>query len=217
MFPNLHNAVKMFYQANNDAGNGQAGGDNQQNNNQQQQQNDQGNQAAQPSYKTFDEWYNSLDENGKKLAAPGKAHFDSVYSTIKDVRKERDDFARQMRDAAKKLEAGSEQQKQFEKLATDLESANKRADFMEEAPVQECKNAKAAYAIATSQDLFKKDGSPDWKAIKEAAPELFGKSTVIRRGNAGSGNSQQTPGTSMNDWIRGQAHANTTTQSPSDL
>lgn len=133
-----------------------------------------------------------------------ETHVTGLKHTVDATRKERDEFSRQLRDAAKSVEKGSKLEGQLTDLATKLEEANARANFYEVAPSMECKNPKVAFAVMTSLQLTTRSGEPDWKAIKEAAPELFGK--VSTNASAGSGTLQQEiktdPHAGMNDFIR---------------
>jgi hypothetical protein len=206
MFPKL-NLMKLFYEANAGAGGGtsaasegEGGG----------AQNEGGQQGAPATVESFDAWYSSQNDDIKKLANPLKEHFERMQNTVKETRKERDTLSRQFRDAAKKLEAGSDAQKKLEELATNFDEANRRADFYEEAPSHECRNPKAAYAIAVAHELFTKNGAPDWKAIQVEVPEFFGAKTTTTRKTAGAGTGKQPSSTaSINDWIRQQAGINT--------
>jgi len=83
-----------------------------------------------------------------------------------------------------------------------IELAERRANFMEDAlrPEIGCKNPRTAYALATAEDLFSKNGSPDWAAIKQVAPELFIGGGA--KGNAGAGTGKQITADDMNARIR---------------
>lgn len=115
----------------------------------------------------------------------------------------RKEFEVQIKALSKQQAAGSEAQKQLEAMTAQLEITERRATFLEEAvrPEIECRNPGAAWVIAKAQDLFTRNGSPDWKGIKAAAPELFGK--VIANANAGNGTgSPPAPKQDMNSFIR---------------
>ena len=135
----------------------------------------------------------------------------TLLNAVKATRQERDTFAAQLREAAKKAEKGSELEGLFTKQADQLDEANRRADFYEAASSKDCKNPKSAYAIAKVGDMFTKDGLPDWKAIQEEVPELFGKAEKSEKlpkgkGNAGSGTGERPAApTSFSDMIRRQA------------
>lgn len=133
-----------------------------------------------------------------------------LLASVKAVRDERDTFSKELRDAARKAEKGSQAEKDLLEQATKLDEATKRADFMEEATGQECKNAKLAYLVAKNSNHFTKAGLPDWKSIKEEAPELFG--TVEKKkakGSAGVGTDKEVKGNTINDFIRARAGVNT--------
>lgn len=169
------------------------------------------NQGDPETFDTFEDWYNSLSEDQKKVVGPGKAHFDTVYSTLSTVRDERDDFNQKWRDAIKQLKDSPEKQK----LQEALDETERRANFYETATDNKCLNIKAAYALAKSQELFDKKGNPNWAELQKQAPELFGekKRELPRKGNAGSGTSGRTPASStMNDWIRKSAGREVTSE-----
>lgn len=156
---------------------------------------------------TWDDYVAKLPEDQRTLLTGlYEAKNADLLKTVKATRGERDTLATQLRDAAKKMEKGSEAQTQLNEQATKLDEANRRADFYEEAPAQECRNPKAAFALAKASNLFKANGSPDWKAIKEEAPELFG--VVVKpkgKGGAGAGTEKQQRTVSVNDFIRAKA------------
>src|SRR5574343_879845 len=128
-------------------------------------------------------WEAFLEGQPQEVKALYTSHSESLLNTVKAVRDERDSFKKQLKDLAKNAEAGSEAQKQLEAMSAQLDITERRATFLEDAvkPEIECRNPGAAWVIAKAQDLFTKNGQPDWKAIKSAAPELFGK--VIANAN----------------------------------
>ena len=161
---------------------------------------------------TWDEYVASLPEDQQEVVA--KLYADknqALLNTVKATRDERDEFAGKLREAARKEKKGSDAEKLYTEQADQLEQANKRADFYEDAPNHECKNPKAAYKIAVADSLFTKKGLPDWDAIKETAPELFGAAVEPERrprgkGGAGEGTDRKPAAPiSINDMIRQQA------------
>ena len=90
----------------------------------------------------------------------------------------------ELKDAAEK---GSALEQQITALQDKLRESERHANFVDGAAGAGCTNAKAAYKLAKADaDLWKRDGTPDWAAIKETAPEFFQKA-VKAAGNAGSG------------------------------
>lgn len=161
-----------------------------------------GNLQAEPS-PNFDDFYKGLEESQRKVI---DGHVSGLQSALKSEREEKKDLVSQLREATGKLEKGSEAEKKLSDLTLQAEQAVKRATFVEEAirPEIGCANPKAAFALASAEDLFKKDGNPDWDAIKKSAPELFRKGGG--RGNAGEGTGGEPPAkVSMNEWIRNAA------------
>lgn len=155
---------------------------------------------------TLEAWIDAMPEAQKAVGSQlMQARFEKLENTVRDTRDERDRLSGQLRDLAKKAAKDPDLQKQLDELAGKYDEAARRADFLEEAPAQQCRNPKVAYALMVSSNLVTRAGKPDWKAIKEAAPELFGP-VVQPRGNAGSGTGAPAAGGgSINDWIRRQA------------
>lgn len=152
-----------------------------------------------PPNETFESWFEKQDESVKGLIT---GHTQGLSNTVKAVREERDVLSKQIKDLTAKAEAGSETQKQLEKLSKELEAANRRSDFVESASREKCNNVKAAYALAQAEDLFRRDGSPDWVKIREEAPQLF-----EQKGNPRSGDGKTAPagrvvGSEMDEIIR---------------
>jgi hypothetical protein len=151
----------------------------------------------------FEDWIKSQSEDVRKSY---DAHITGLRNTVQATRAERDGFAKELRDAAEKLEKGSEAQKSLTEMAGKLEAAEKRVTFFEEAikPEIGCSNPKAAFLLAIADNLFDRKGNPDWTAIKLAAPELFQKKVPV--GNAGDGTHTDKPASqSMNEFIRASA------------
>lgn len=210
---NLFRLSPFFFEANRDGGQAGGGGTNNQNQNSNQNQ-ENGNQND-TQQADFTSWLAGQKEDIQKVVKPlFDAHVKGLRSSLEAAREERDDFSRQLRDAAKKLKADSDERKEFEGLADKLDEANRRADFFEEATDNNCHNARAAFAIAKAENLFTKSGAPDWKKIQEAVPEFFTeKKKVIKKRTAGEGAEGQHSGaSSMNDWIRRSAGRGAVTQ-----
>lgn len=131
-------------------------------------------------------------------------HSAGLLNTVKATRQERDDLAKQIKELLPKAEKGSELEKALLELQQKNETSERRATFIEESVKPEigCRNPKAAYALAMADNLFDRRGAPDWNAIKNAAPELFGKPANGANANAGAGSgSGQVAANDMNDFI----------------
>lgn len=182
----------------------------QQGNQQNSQQNQQGagqnqqqqNQQQQTQAKTWDELLKGMPEEVQKSYTE---HTQGLQNTVKATREERDELRTQMADALKKVEKGSELETSLTTALSKLDLAEKRANFAEQAikPEIGCRNVKAAFALATASDLFKKNGDPDWEFIKKEAPELFG--SPVPDGNPGNGTGQDGTPLTMNELIRAAA------------
>jgi len=162
----------------------------------------QGKQQAAQTPESFEKWIDAQDETVKGLY---ESHITGLRNTVQATRQERDTLAKQIKEVSAKAEKGSELEKSLTEFSQKLEAAERKSAFLEAAtqPGIDCRNPKAAYALAQSENLFTRAGAPDWAALKAMAPELFGKPHVP--GNGGEGT--QTPPTKadMNAYIRQQA------------
>ena len=148
----------------------------------------------------FEVWLEGQEAKVKELY---NAHSEALLNTVRATRKERDDFAKQIKELAKGQAEGSETRKQLDEMSVRLETSERRAAFLEESlkPEIQCRNAKAAWIVAQADNLFDRKGNPDWAAIKNEAPELFGAATA--QANAGTGTATPPPASkNMNDFIR---------------
>lgn len=148
---------------------------------------------------TFEAWYTGLDTATKGLF---DGHVNGLRTSLSVERQERNNLAKQVKELAAKAEKGSDLEKQLIDMQTALQVSERRAAFNEDAlrPEVGCSNAKAAYALAQAEELFDRQGRPDWNALKAVAPELFRKPGPGNAdGGAGNGN---TPHLTMNDIIR---------------
>jgi hypothetical protein len=134
-----------------------------------------------------------------------ESHTTGLKNTVQATRQERDALQSQLAELTKVIgKNDAEGAKQLlAQMSAEIETAKRRADFLEGAmrPEIGCTNPGAAFAIAQTQGLFDGRGNPNWEAIKAAVPELFRKATPP--GNAGTGTgSPPATGGGMNDFIR---------------
>lgn len=158
--------------------------------------------ATPESELTFEAWLTQQEEPVKKLV-DGRLH--KLSSALDTERDDRKALARQLRDATKQAEDGSELRKQLDAINEQITEHAAKADFFEEAHGRHVSNLRLAYLAAKSGGLISERGKVDWDALKTGYPELFtiDKPPAPPRGNAGSGTGRQ-PETkpNMNDWIR---------------
>lgn len=134
---------------------------------------------------TFDAWLSGQSDEIKTRFAEGTQGLQSALKSERDNTKA---LSKQLKELQGVAEKGSEMEKQLTALQEKLTESERYASFMDRANGAGCSNAKAAYKLAKADnDLWRKDGSPDWEAIKETAPEFFRKPTA--GGSAGSGTS----------------------------
>jgi hypothetical protein len=148
----------------------------------------------------FDEW---MATQPAEVKSGYDAHTTGLRNAVQATRQERDALGDQVKDLLKTAAKGSEMEKSLQEFQGKLAAAERRAAFLESAtqPGIDCKNPKAALAIAMAGDHFNRQGVPDWSAIKAECPELFGR--TIAPGNAGSGTGAPPPAQGgMNEMIR---------------
>lgn len=158
---------------------------------------------------TFEAWIESQPEEIRTRFEQGTQ---GLRSALKSERDNTKSLSGQLKELQEKVTAGSEAARQIEMLQAQLaDSEKKRVEaerkesFAASAAGAGCANAKAAYAIAVSGDLFKKDGMPDWEAIKAEAPELFGvKQPAGHAGTGTGGDPNAGKSNYMDDMIRGR-------------
>lgn len=151
---------------------------------------------------TFDAWQKTLNDEQKGLI---DSHVKGLKNALDSERGSRKDLEKQLRDLAKKAEAGSEAQTQLTKLADSLDTADRRTNFYEAAHAAGVKNLKLAFTVAETEEMFDKHGRVNFDEMKKAYPELFG-TTTTPRGDAGSGTDKKPKAASgMNEFIRGAA------------
>lgn len=152
---------------------------------------------------SWEEVLTTLPEN---LRALYDRHIAGLKNTVQATRQERDALAARLREIQSALGKDPAEAKQLiERMTAELEEAERRAVFYEQAgrPEIGCVNPRLAYLVATADGLFDKKGSPDWDAIKAAAPELFRGSAALGSVNGGAGTAVgRPPAASMNDFIR---------------
>lgn len=161
---------------------------------------------------TFEGWLAGQDETVKGLYS---SHTAGLKKALDAERSRGKDLEKELRDAAKKLETGSDAQKRLTEMANQLSEATSRAAFYEGAPTAGVRNVAAAYKLAVADGLV--NGETQNVAsvldnLKRSYPELFedltpnpfpkGKGNV-GRGNAGDGtNNSAAGGDSVNSFIR---------------
>lgn len=167
--------------------------------------NDDGN-TKDPGTTTTPTWETWIADQTDDVQGLYNSHVEGLKNTVKATREERDTMASDLRDAAAKLDKGSEAETKLTEMAGKFDAMERRAVFAEDAirPEIGCTNPKAAYLIAQADELFDRKGNPSWDAIKKAAPELFRKPGTDT--NAGSGTGGDPPETfDMNQAIRAKA------------
>jgi len=149
---------------------------------------------------SFDAWLQQQPETVRALA---DAHVSGLKSALAGEREQRKTLARELKETLAKAEKGSALEQALTEMAGRADAAEKRAVFFETAvqPGIGCTNVKAAFLLAQAEGLFKKDGSPDWAALQQVAPELFRKAGTVSA-NAGAGTATPPAKVGMNEFIR---------------
>ena len=153
--------------------------------------------------KVYENFEVFLNEQPEEVKALYETHLSGMLNTIKATRLERDNFSHELKELGKKAVKGSETDVLVSELTAKLATAEKKATFLGKANEVGCLRPSAAYALATSDNLFTEEGEPDWKKIKENVPELF--KITNTKTNAGSGTHVAITSDDPNSVIRGAA------------
>lgn len=145
-------------------------------------------------------WHDALPKEAQELIATRESGLKTALDSERDARKTAE---KDLRDVAKKLEEGSEAQKEVLKLADDVADGTRKADFYEDAHKAGVSNLKLAFIVATDEELFDKRGNANFAKLKEGFPELFGKKPIVDP-NAGDGTGKTLDGkkAGMSEYIR---------------
>jgi hypothetical protein len=149
---------------------------------------------------TFETWLDKQDASVKDMYSK---HTAGLTSALQKEREERKGLSDKIKELLPQAEKGSEFEKKLTETVGQLDLAEKRAAFSEEAikPEIGCINPRAAFLLAKADDLFDRSGHPNWTAIKKAAPELF-MTEGSTDGGAGGDQHKSASSNSMNDFIR---------------
>ena len=153
---------------------------------------------AAPSYK---DWFAKQPKEVQALVTENEAGLKGALTSERETRK---DLETKVRDLAKGAEKGGELEKQLTLVADELQSANSKTDFYEEAHSVGITNLKLAWLLVDSTpDLLDKRGNVDFDAMKKSNPELFVKVAPKPTGTGGEGTGSVTPAAmDMNAKIR---------------
>lgn len=155
---------------------------------------------------TWQAWLEAQPEEQRtRITTLYSAHEQGLRSALDSERNQRKAFERDLNALKDKAEKGSALEQQLNGITAQLESANRRADFVEAAvkPEVGIADVAAAWIIAnaTPDTYFNKRGQVDFALLKQNHPALF-KSAAPPRANAGNGSGQDGGATSINDFIR---------------
>jgi hypothetical protein len=157
-----------------------------------------------PPAATWEEFLQGQGDDVKKLF---DGHVQGLKSALDTERTQRKDLTKQLREATAQLEKGSEARQSLEALTGQLEAAQARAEFYEEATRPEigCGNPRLAFLAAQESGAIDSRGRIAWDALHQQFPELFKKSAAPA-GNAGAGTGGPAPASrNMNTFIRRSA------------
>ena len=135
----------------------------------------------------FDTFMKTQPEEIQKLYGD---HTAGLKKALSSEREQGKNYQKRLEGITKLLGSDPEKAKQeMDKLAEENKASQARIEFLEDAmkPEIECLNPAAAWLVAQGKGLFRSNGTPDWKSIREEAPELFGKRTVRTHGGDGTG------------------------------
>jgi hypothetical protein len=160
---------------------------------------------------TWDGWLATLDEAERgRVTRLYEAKHGGLLKALDSERNERKATERQLRDAAAKLKDDDANKAQLTQMADQLDLANRKADFFQEAakPENGLADPEAAWIIANAKadEFFDRRGNLNLALLKERHPSLFARPPVTPPANAGNGSGVQPPAANtMNQMIRRQA------------
>jgi hypothetical protein len=149
---------------------------------------------------TFDAWIASQDDSTKKLIDD---HVAGLKVVLAEQKQRGAELSKQLKEAMKATEAGSEARKALDVMTAQLEAAEARAAFFEEAikPEVRCNNPRLAYIAAQDSGAIDAKGRIGWDSLKAQFPELF--TQKVPPASAGAGTQAQPPKSGgMNQFIR---------------
>lgn len=147
----------------------------------------------------FDTWLAGQGEETKQLL---DGHVSGLKTALVSERDARKALEAQVREAAKKLEQGSEARTQLDQLATQLAGSTAQATFYDAAHGAGVANLKLAFLAARDAGLVDDKGSCDFAKLQTQFPELFARKQAPPPANAGNGTQQTPPAGGMNSFIR---------------
>lgn len=152
-----------------------------------------------PAAVDFDEWLVEQPDHIKTMLAD---HTKGLKGALDTERKGRKDLEKQLREAAGKLEQGSDARKTLEDQAARLAAAERQTAFYDAAQEAGVVKLRLAYLAAVDGELIDDKGRVDWTELRKHYPELFAAKTQPA-GNAGAGTQGAPPASGgMNDYIR---------------
>jgi hypothetical protein len=158
----------------------------------------------QPPALNYDAWLKEQPKPVQELMAENVKGLKTALDSERDARK---DLEKQLRELAAKAEKDSDAQKKLTEMADQMGTADRKADFYEQAHAAGVTNLRLAYVVAVQDDLFDRKGQVSFETLKKSYPELFGSDKKPpTQTNAGAGTGQAPDGhADMNAWIRTSA------------
>ena len=152
---------------------------------------------------SYKDWVGEQPDNVKTMLSSWEG---GLKSALQSERTRAKDLEKQVRDASKKLEEGSDARVQLESLADSLALAKQESAFYELAHAAGANNIKLLYIAATQDKSVHADGSADFVQLKTVYPQLFGSTKPVPKANAGDGSGDPPSGKKdMNNFLRAAA------------
>lgn len=159
-----------------------------------------GDQSNEQAPASFESWLGAQDAAVKALYAE---HTKGLKGALETERAQRNDLTKQLKELGSRLGKGTTEREEIERLQAQVEATSRERDFIDEAigPEINCIRPKLAYLLADKEKLWDRYGNPDWKRIREEAPELFRPTGRAGSADGGAGQGQRRT-TDMNTLIR---------------
>lgn len=125
----------------------------------------------------FDGWISTQNEQVRGLI---ESHTQSLKGALKAERESAKTMARQLKELSGKLDANSEAAQRIGEMQAAVETAQRQADFYEQATAAGCQNVRLAWLAAQA------DGA-DVATVKAQYPELFAVARPATHAGQGAG------------------------------
>lgn len=137
---------------------------------------------------SFEAWLAQQDEQTRALL---DEHVRGLKSALESERQRARELQRQLREAAKLAEEGTQLRAQIDEMSRRVSETETQARFYDEAHAAGVSNLRLAYLAAREAQLINKRGETDWSRLRQLYPELFSRRSSVVAGAGMSGEGRE--------------------------